>query len=79
MKKDMAYSSIFHRYDFCENTEFFTNVVLEPQDLGLPLQVKVAMQINIVLSQDDNLNFAKNLTKKDLYIPSVYFLAVRSN
>lgn len=34
------------------------------------------MQINIVLAQDDNLNFSKNLTKKEVYIPGVYFLAV---
>ncbi len=46
------------------------------QTLGIPLNIAARMQINIVLEQNDNLEFSQNRTEKAVYFPQFWFSVV---
>ena len=52
--------------------EFFMDI--EPT-LGIPTKVKVAMQINVLLERDDNLEYARSLPFESSYYPMIWFSA----
>lgn len=41
--------------------------------LGIPLNIAARMQINIVLEQNDELEFSSNMTQKEIYFPQFWF------
>ncbi len=52
------------------------NIILMFQTLGIPLNIAARMQINIVLEQNDNLEFSQNRTEKVVYFPQFWFSVV---
>lgn len=41
--------------------------------LGIPVNIAARLQVNIVLEQNENLDFSRNLTQKPIYFPQFWF------